>query len=291
MLEEEEVGENEESQNAVEPEEDDPWARSSQSRDTHQGWQSSSGAWDQWWGYDAWSQTAWHSDDADWRTEAPEILPDMIQGWYLLGDSGLDTGERNMILAAIKQDFSFDRVAQELRNQWPDDDLRRRDQNNRQSGWWMDEADSGEDDNAFIAMDDLNEEGQALVVAAQEEVDRALLAMQNGRRTLREAREKQHQVRMSRKYYKTTFRSGPKGSGKGHDHKGTGTCLRCGVAITGQPIVQRQPRQPPQHLRSTLLLLCVSPRTTFQSLPRATWLRMPPPAVYTQQHLPQRKMW
>ena len=87
-----------------------------------------------------------------------------------------------MILAAIKQDFSFDRVAQELRNQWPDDDLRRRDQNNRQSGWWMDEADSGEDDNAFIAMDDLNEEGQALVVAAQEEVDRALLAMQNGRK-------------------------------------------------------------------------------------------------------------
>ena len=83
---EEEVGENEESQNAVEPEEDDPWARSSQSRDTHQGWQSSSGAWDQWWGYDAWSQTAWHSDDADWRTEAPEILPDMIQGWYLLGE-------------------------------------------------------------------------------------------------------------------------------------------------------------------------------------------------------------
>ena len=215
--EEEEVGENDESQNVIEPEENDPWARSSQSHGTQQGWQSSHGAWDQWWG-----------DDADWTTEAPEILPDMIQGWYLLGDSGLDTGERNMILAAIKQDFGFDRVAQELRNQWPDDDLRRRDQNNRQSGWWMDEADSGEDDNAFIAMDDLNEEGQALVVAAQEEVDRALMAMQNGRRTLREAREKQHQVRMSRKYYKTTFRSGNKGSGKGHDHKGTGTCLRCG---------------------------------------------------------------
>ena len=226
--EEEEIGENDGSQNAMEPEEDDPWARSSQSHGTQQGWQSSYSAWDQWWGYDAWSQTAWHSDDADWTTEAPEILPDMIQGWYLLGDSGLDTGERNMILAAIKQDFSFDRVAQELRNQWPDDDLRRRDQNNRQSGWWMDEADSGEDDNAFIAMDDLNEEGQALVVAAQEEVDRALLAMQNGRRTLREAREKQHQVRMSRKYYKTTLRSGQKGSGKWHDHKGTGTCLRCG---------------------------------------------------------------
>ena len=47
-------------------------------------------------------------------------------------------------------------------------------------------------------------------------------------RTLQEAREKQHQVRMSRKYYKTTFWSGQKGSGKGHDYRGTGTCLRCG---------------------------------------------------------------
>ena len=44
-----------------------------------------------------------------------------------------------MILAALKQDFSFDRVAQELRNQWPDEDLRRRDLNNRQSGWWVEE--------------------------------------------------------------------------------------------------------------------------------------------------------
>ena len=88
---------------------------------------------------DSWSHCSWRTDDADWTLEAPEILPDMIQGWYLLGDSGLDTGERNMILAALKQDFSFDRVALELRNQWPDEDLRRRDLNNRQSGWWVEE--------------------------------------------------------------------------------------------------------------------------------------------------------
>ena len=51
------------------------------------------------------------SDDADWVADAPEVFPDITQGWYLLSDSG---GERNIILAFIKQDFSFDRVVQEL---------------------------------------------------------------------------------------------------------------------------------------------------------------------------------
>lgn len=55
----------------------------------------------------------------------------MIQGWYLLNDANLDAGERNMVLAAIKQDFSFARIAQELRHQWPNEDLRRRDQSGR----------------------------------------------------------------------------------------------------------------------------------------------------------------
>ena len=44
-----------------------------------------------------------------------------------------------MILASIKQDFSFHRVAQELRNQWSDEDLKRRDQSGRQSSWWIDD--------------------------------------------------------------------------------------------------------------------------------------------------------
>ena len=39
-----------------------------------------------------------------------------MQGWFLLHDSGLDTNERNMIMAAIKDDFSVTRVAQELRH-------------------------------------------------------------------------------------------------------------------------------------------------------------------------------
>jgi len=39
------------------------------------------------------------------------------------------------------------------------------------------------------------------------EIDQALALVQQGRRTLREAREKQHQVRLSRKYCRTTFKA------------------------------------------------------------------------------------
>ena len=60
------------------------------------------------------------------------------------------------------------------------------------------------DDLAMTATDDLNEEGQALMAAAQADAEMALAAVQNGRRTLREARERQQQVRLSRKYFKTT---------------------------------------------------------------------------------------
>lgn len=87
---------------AGEEDQSDPWARASQGQQSEHESNQSSGAWDPWWGYDSWSHCSWRTDDADWTLEAPEIVPDMIQGWYLLGDSGLDTGERNMILAALK---------------------------------------------------------------------------------------------------------------------------------------------------------------------------------------------
>eukprot|EP00435_Cladocopium_sp_Y103_P052268 s1300_g16.t1 len=203
----------------------DPWAQAS-SQNRHDWW---SQGWQQpWWDRDWYD----HGDDqADWTREVPEILPDMIQGWYLLSDAGLDTGERNMILASIKQDFSFDRVAQELRNQWSDEDLRRRDQAGRHSSWWMDDDDQQSDeldDLAMTATEDLNEEGQALMAAAQADAEMALAAVQNGRRTLREARERQQQVRLSRKYFKTTTKYNYKGDGKGKSSGTSSTCLRCG---------------------------------------------------------------
>jgi hypothetical protein len=51
-----------------------------------------------------------------------------------------------MILAAIKGDFRLERVSQELRNQWNDDDLRRRDQHGRGTAWVTKDEESPAED-------------------------------------------------------------------------------------------------------------------------------------------------
>ena len=60
--------------------------------------------------------------------KGPSILPGVEQGWSRLQGASLETNEKNMMPAAIKSDFSVQRVAQELRNQRCDADLKRRDQ-------------------------------------------------------------------------------------------------------------------------------------------------------------------
>ena len=184
-----------------------------------------------WWSNGWWSTSWTPSENADWNVEAPELLPEYVQGWYLLFDSGLDTNERNMIVAALKGDFTMTRVAQELRSQWTDEDLRRRDAANRHSSWWVDEneeAESEDYDTAWVAQAhrNFNDEGLALLREAEDVAQEALAMMERGRRTLKEARQKQHQVRMSRKYYRTNFK--PSGStsavASGTDQK----CFRCG---------------------------------------------------------------
>lgn len=113
--------------------------------------------WDSWqdYGSDSWSYrwrnsssrtASYVSGDAAWVSQAPELLPEFVQGWFLLQDSGLDTNEKNMVIAALGGDYSLPRVAQELRNQWVDvdDDLRRRDQGGRSTGWMLHDDDRGD---------------------------------------------------------------------------------------------------------------------------------------------------
>ncbi|CAE7444874.1 unnamed protein product, partial [Symbiodinium sp. CCMP2456] len=110
------------------------------------GWSSS------WWG----SQWSWSSyqDYGDYEREAavPELLPDYVQGWYLLHDSGLSGHERNVVQTALQGDFSVARVAQELRNQCAVLDSQRRDFGNRGSSYLGDIQENEAEENA--TMDD-----------------------------------------------------------------------------------------------------------------------------------------
>ena len=213
--------------------------------DDWNGWQSGWHSWydrgqDGWSSHDSW-RTSWPrparsaSTTASWVTEAPELLPEFVQGWFLLQDSGLDTAEKNMVIAALGGDYSLNRVAQELRNQWVDDDLRRRDQGGRSTGWmtYADDDDLIEpdmkDDNSFLANQDLTDEGFAILENAEQEAQQAMA-------TLREARQKQHQVKMSRQYFRTSFRGSnfQHRSSQGHGRRestqprGSEVCLACG---------------------------------------------------------------
>lgn len=192
-----------------------------------------------WGGRQQWSDTWWPShaggsEEAGWTRSSPELLPEFLQGWYLLMDAGLDGHERNMIQTAVNGDFSNQRIAQELRAQWPDEELKRRDQAGRHASYWShgdQEADYEEDIGfgftaAHLERAGMISEGIALIGEAEEEAEEALAMMEQARRTLKEARAKQHQVKLSRKYYKVTT-DGGKGAGKGGPKEGL-KCFRCG---------------------------------------------------------------
>ena len=200
----------------------------------------------------SWHHSRRESDDEPWKLHTEELLPEFLQGWYLLMDSGLESTERNMIQTALQDDFSLQRVSRELRLQWPDEELRRHDQNSRHAGFWADDGGDYEPD--FIdyqeeawEVDHLNGEGQALYSAAEERAQEAYALIQQGKRTLKEARARQHQVKLSRQYYKTTNTSrrsyGDRPMFSYHKPPSSSTsetCLRCGKGHRTNECPERQ---------------------------------------------------
>eukprot|EP00439_Symbiodinium_sp_Y106_P069628 s526_g12.t1 len=201
-------------------------------------WQSPNWSWSSW-NYASYGQQPW------WRAETiareaqqvrplPELLPEFVQGWYLLQDAGLNASEKNLVLTAIRNDFSVQRVAQELRTQFLDIEHRRHEGTGKQAGYWGEGLEDDEDDEQVtedgFSVEDLDEEDQILWAEAEAEAQQAWAAVQTARRTLKDARARQNAVKLSRKYFK------PGGSsGKGGSSKGSGVrfrediqCLKCG---------------------------------------------------------------
>ena len=193
----------------------------------------------------AWAARGWVDySHGDWRSKPNyeatsededdliDILPDVIQGWMLLEKSGLDDLEKSIIQSDIKSKFSLMGVENSLRAHWSDEQVRRRDGPEKQSAHYEDEeGDEGEDvDSANFENYDTSELDPAdaiLYQEAEKDAQKAWAQIQQGRRTLREAREKQKEVRLGRRFY-------PKGKGRGGgktEPRGApsrGPCLRCG---------------------------------------------------------------
>ncbi|CAE7453298.1 RE1, partial [Symbiodinium sp. CCMP2456] len=177
----------------------------------------------------AWSDYEWGYGWNGWRTGSPRVLPDYVQGWYLLHDSGLTAQEKNVVQTALQGDFSYTKVVEELRNQCAVLDGQRRDYGAKNTGYLGERHyDEDEDDEALFEENDtiMEAEHHEEWEEAEQEAQAALAAMHQARRTLKDARQKQNSVRLARQYFRTNAGSTPREGGKGRDEKMV--CLRCG---------------------------------------------------------------
>ncbi|CAE7481400.1 unnamed protein product [Symbiodinium necroappetens] len=213
-------------------------AEASTAEPTEETWAPPTASWNSWgwnsyggwssypsYGYQSWTWNRDRASEAEAAASTIEILPEFVQAWYLLADAGLTTYERNLIHTAVAGEYTLARVSHELRTQHGDVEHRRREQGGQafMGDEIFDEAyevNDAETEEPAIDLDSLNEEGSALWAENQAEIDSAYAVMREARRTLKMAREKQHQVKMARKYFQ------PKDSGPKDDSNMT--CLRCG---------------------------------------------------------------
>ncbi|CAE7500597.1 RE1, partial [Symbiodinium sp. CCMP2456] len=192
-------------------------------------WYGSGGNWN-------WSSSSSTATSEDSTQRAVEVLPAFIQGWYLLMDANLDHGERNLVVTALNGNFSPQRVGQELRNQFPEGETRRRDSRRFQS--YLGEAEDyipddaelieGGYDVADLEADGWDHEEIALIAEAENQAQEAMAVMNEARRTLKEARHKQKVVKQNRKYYGNSGNRGPSSFPSRVRDDSNLDCLRCG---------------------------------------------------------------
>ncbi|CAE7675497.1 GIP [Symbiodinium sp. CCMP2592] len=196
----------------------------------------------------------------------PELLPNYVQGWYLLHDSGLTAQEKNSVQTALQGDFRYDRVAQELRNQCAVLDGQRREYHPKNSGYMGElyDEEPDEDETQTVEVDPIMEaEHQEEWQEAEEDAQSALAAITQGRRTLKEVRQRQNNVRLARQYFRTNSGAGHRDGGKSRDEKMT--CLRCGrtghrVANCPDPPTAAAKSAEPVAATSSFVCFCDQPQ-------------------------------
>ena len=117
--------------------------------------------WQSWYNDGSWHGYTYSQKKAAGKSEVP-LLPEWVQGWYLLQDANLSTNEKNGGVKALRGDYSVDKVAQELRTQWPEAELKRRDQSYRATSFMgshlEDDSEAEEAGDEDFDPQDLNED-------------------------------------------------------------------------------------------------------------------------------------
>ena len=208
----------------------DEWRswRSGEWQEQHDSWKGKS-----------WSQTAGSEEDesdGEAGIVMPELLPAEVQGWLLLGRSGLNPQERAAILGSCGNRLGVPELETALKTQWSEDDVVARDSMKNMHKYdshhhnymasvsedartWESEEEEAESEDEEGFVETLDEEANAAFSALKENVETAAV-------TLREARKNMKEFKLSRRYYDKKKMNG-KGGGKGGG-KGLGPCFRCG---------------------------------------------------------------
>eukprot|EP00435_Cladocopium_sp_Y103_P015270 s2436_g3.t1 len=182
-----------------------------------------------------WSWDTWRSSDFEppshWDVSDEIFIPEFLAGFLLLHRSGLDPNEKANILGSIKGEFSTRSVGKALREQWSDQDLARRDKMKANAAYLAENEEEMDADEALEADEEhphhLTDEDFEAYVAEQDKIQAALAAIRAQKATLQEARWKQKQIKLGRKFfpekpYEKTHKTFEKGA------RGDVKCFRCG---------------------------------------------------------------
>ncbi|CAE7554899.1 unnamed protein product, partial [Symbiodinium sp. CCMP2456] len=199
------------------------------SEDWHNQWWSSEWrpwSWDQQsgsggpWGYGsqagAQSRMSWDASEAA-SAQADKFLPDFVIAWLLLQRSGLDATEKSVIVANLRNNFTMTKVKEALKLTWPDEELRKRDSGKGSALLAAEEEAFMTEDFEHEEMEvpewDTQEEGYAYQ-ALEDDAQEALAALDDARRTLKDAREKQAQMRRNRNFFPNKNNSEQRSQGR-----------------------------------------------------------------------------
>ena len=227
-------------------------------------WTTSSCTWNNTSWYSNWWYHAWASN-GDWQgnrwgvsTDMPlpedeeeddmiQVLPDAVQGWFLLDKCGLDPLEKSVIQGDLKGNFTLAGVENSLRSHWTDDQVKKRDGEPKYQAHLgndqEDDVSAPEDDPDDAYFENWTSQEISWYQDARAQEHEAWLQFQQARRTLRDARARQHEVRMGRKFYRP---GGQKGGGKQRPIGAgppQGPCLQCGKAHRTRDCPQNKDEQ------------------------------------------------
>lgn len=133
------------------------------------------------------------------------ILPEPIKGWLLLEKAGLDHMERSLIQSEVKGQFNLVSVENAFRSHFTDDAIKRKDGDARHGAFYYEDDEElaeeywQDEDESFLS--ELSDSAVAYFQQAKSDEQQAWAQIQQGRQTLREARARQHEVRMGRKFF------------------------------------------------------------------------------------------